>query len=191
MTDRPILFSGPMVRAILAGCKTQTRRVAPDGGLHSHLFRLGDRLWVREAWATHAAYDDLSPSAMGGDEPIRYAADGAHQTWGHPAISKLGRPRVGIHMPRWASRLTLTVTALRGQRLQDINEADAEAEGITKHGRFWGVADADWDSASTESAVQAYANLWDDLNAARGYGWDSNPWVVAITFDVEQRNIDQ
>lgn len=231
MTDRPILFSGPMVRALLAGTKTQTRRVIKDQSLYRDTpeqtreivgetaevwtgfmgwqfmstalanrgmcgkgclpaYAVGDRLYVREAWKTHAAYDDIPPAAMGGDEAILYEADGAHQTWGYPAISKIGRFRQGMHMPRWASRLTLTVTDVRVQRLQDISERDAVAEGIEQHGRFYSAPKADWDDAFVD-AVSAYRFLWDGLNADRGFGWDVNPWVVAVTFTVQRRNIDQ
>ncbi|RWD00128.1 MAG: hypothetical protein EOS58_30575 [Mesorhizobium sp.] len=253
MTDRPILFSAPMVRALLAGTKFQTRRVLSPQPEHLQVYdwkgkRLhdseyrhwcwkghvgadnwdditaqlrpflpyaaGDRLYVREAWKTHAAYDDISPAAMGGDEPILYDADGAHQTWGYPAISKIGRFRQGMHMPRWASRLTLTVTEVRVQRLQEISEADATAEGIVRVG---GYVDCDGDprldgqpytcdayhhDASTVlteddlrscagSARWAYRSLWDKLNADRGYGWKTNPWVCAVSFNVIKQNIDQ
>lgn len=201
MVDRPILFSGPMVRALLDGRKTQTRRVLDhhvegmhvdrvgptgwqftgEGGLPRIPIRLrygvGDRLYVREAWKTHAAYDDISPAAMGGDEAILYLADGAHQTWGYPAISKIGRHRQAMHMPRWASRLTLIVTDVRVQRLQEISHDDAVAEGV---GIF----------PHSMSAQKRYRELWDSLNAERGFGWDANPWIVAVTFTVERRNID-
>ncbi|WP_024586055.1 hypothetical protein [Aliihoeflea sp. 2WW] len=214
MADRPILFSGPMVRALLAGTKTQTRRVLSNDK-HASLFNgqwadsyvldpgnagwrerevrfaEGDRLYVREAWRSDAAYDDLSPAAMGGDEPIRYEADGAHQAWGYPAISKPGRFRQGMHMPRWASRLTLIVTEVRVQRLQEIIEADAIAEGVecwSEPGLVsWRVDDA----MSFVGAVDAYRLLWDSLNADRGYGWSANPWVVAYSFTVHLGNIDQ
>jgi hypothetical protein len=232
MTDRPILFSGPMVRALLAGTKTQTRRVlkpqppawatfcqqptmlnvlqqwVPSGlwawseaeqqpprelkrwpvdanGDHYWLnprFAVGDRLYVREAWKTHAAYDDISPAAMGGDEAILYEADGAHQTWGYPAISKIGRFRQGMHMPRWASRLTLTVIHVRVQRLQEIGHVDAAAEGCLGKGTYPGGYEV--------TPRDQYRELWDSLNAPRGFGWDSNPWVVAVSFTVERRNID-
>ncbi|TPK14123.1 hypothetical protein [Mesorhizobium sp. B2-5-11] len=209
MTDRPILFSAPMVRALLAGTKTQTRRVATEttlphlrrvGDFHlstgaglltmNHYFRIpyavGDRLYVREAWKTHAAYDDISPAAMGGDEAILYVADGAHQTWGYPAIAKLGRFRQGMHMPRWASRLTLMVTDVRVQRLQDISEADAVAEGVQSVDGLFHI-DHDHHAASP---ITSYCGLWDSLNHDRGLGWDTNPWVVAVSFSVEHRDID-
>ncbi|TIM05747.1 hypothetical protein [Mesorhizobium sp.] len=223
MADRPILFSGPMVRALLAGTKTQTRRVLqpqPDSrtneccvsdgkwmGIGPSVtggtaqwdqwrklpFAKADRLYVREAWGTDAAYDDLSPAAMGGEEPIRYDADGEHQTWGYPAISKLGRFRQGMHMPRWASRLTLVVRAVRVQRLQEINSEDAIAEGCAPLGSEFLIPGQYLYSDSSKprtaiSATSAYESLWNQINEARGYGWDANPWVVAVAFT---RNIDQ
>ncbi|TIM07558.1 hypothetical protein [Mesorhizobium sp.] len=222
MTDRPILFSGPMVRALLAGTKTQTRRVlsAPkwstgladmelcDDGIDAIArisgcfakvnlgFAVGDRLYVREAWRSHAAYDDISPAAMGGDEAILYVADDAHQTWGYPAITKLGRFRQGMHMPRWASRLTLAVSEVRVQRLQDIGEEDAIAEGCAPLGsEFLIPGQYLYSDPSTPrtaiSATSAYESLWNQINEARGYGWDANPWIVAVSFTVEHRNIDE
>jgi len=208
MADRPIQFSPAMVRALLAGTKTQTRRVisaAPkrsrinlfdgtwtdsyvlDPGNRSWLeeayrWRVGDRLYVREAWRTEACYDDLSPSEMGGEEPLRYEADGSHQSWGFPAISKLGRFRQGMHMPRWASRLTLTVTDVRVQRLQDISDNDGYAEGIPS------------DYLESIHGPGAYRDLWDSLNdkpTRPGCAWRDNPWVVAVSFSVHRGNIDQ
>lgn len=220
IADRPILFSGPMVRALLAGTKTQTRRVIStspkrsrinlfdgswtdsyvlDPGNQSWLeeaypWRVGDRLYVREAWQTEAAYDDLSPAQMGGEEPVRYDSDGSHQTWGYPAISRIGRFRQGMHMPRWASRLTLVVTDVHVQRLQDISDRDAWAEGVKPPVEEMSLPDAAalCERYGTDHAgVASYAKLWDSLNAERGYGWDMNPWVVAVSFSVHRGNIDQ
>lgn len=161
MTDRPILFSAPMVRALLEGRKTQTRRLLKlsghkqfsefgpsdtpgydwhfrraDGCWCDHRqsdlplpYAIGDRLWVREAWRTGNAYDDLSPAQLGGDEQILFEVDGTTIRWG-PRCSEPGCYRHARFMPRWVSRLTLTVTDVRVQRLQDISEADCIAEGI-------------------------------------------------------------
>lgn len=235
MTDRPILFSAPMIRALLEGRKTQTRRVMPDGpdgewfvdpvpggglawvapeGAPRIAIRLpvatGDTLWVREAWQTGPSYDDLSPSELGGDEPVRYDADGHVETWGWEKLGQVwGRKRPSMFMPRWASRLTLTITDVRVQRLQDMTEDDAEAEGcvcaeeivdITSTpsghpmevtGDRWRVPGIGDDEEGFEDGVECYANLWNSLNEKRGYGWDANPWVVAYSFTVETRNIDQ
>jgi hypothetical protein len=214
MTDRPILFSGAMVRALLAGRKTQTRRVGrmrpgvmmddlewdgPPGTIRTgrarmeHIavpFAVGDRLYVREAWRTWGIFDDLAPSKLTGNEGLSYVAD--ESAGPHP-----GKFRQGMHMPRWASRLTLAVTDVRVQRLQDISEADAEAEGIQRIA-LCGVPGGSWKSYDPNHAshvgwvlaVQSYQSLWDSLNEVRGYGWDTNPWVLAVTFSVEHRNID-
>ena len=152
MTDRPILFSTPMVQALHAGRKTQTRRVlkpqpemleAGDCIFHGHRgpvdylmreiapqfwarVKVGDRLWVREAWRTLQKWDDLKPSQIADDvDKVKYEAG--------PDRNKLwawGRFRPGMFMPRWASRAFVTVTDVRGQRLQEIGGADAIAEGL-------------------------------------------------------------
>jgi len=224
MADLPILFSAPMVRALLEGRKTQTRRVMnpqpePDfisakitdgllgmaparlfgGPTHRALRKLhrpGDRLWVREAWRTHKAYDDLPPSEMGGEEAIQHRADGALHARGWPAADfDAGRLRASMHMPRWASRLTLKVTEVHVQRLQDISEEDAVAEGIRPSGYhatfkdmpMWG----DGTRSLGNSPRAAFSLLWDSINAGRGFGWDANPWVTATTFEVVRGNIDE
>jgi hypothetical protein len=214
MTDRPILFSGAMVRALLAGTKTQTRRVInpqpPSGfafvGLYAphltavfedtslearedHTFKLPftpkDRLYVREEWRSDRAYDDIAPSEMGGDEPVKYSSDGFLETWGWPrADFREGRRRASMHMPRWASRITLVVAEVRVQRLQEITPADAIAEGIPR------TANSQTIDCDTSNPCDAYRALWDSLNADRGFGWDTNPWVTATTFTVHKTNID-
>jgi hypothetical protein len=201
MTDRPILFSAPMVRALLARRKTQTRRVLSnskpmslfngewaaeyvlDPGNQSWRerelrFAAGDRLYVREAWRCHYTLNETAPRDLPPENSlVSYVADGDSAIH----IRSAGRFRPGIHMPRWASRITLIVKDVRVQRLQDISEEDAQAEcppldaGNRLHSTF----------------RVAFANLWDGLNAARGYGWDANPWVAAYSFDVKLGSIDQ
>jgi hypothetical protein len=207
MTDRPILFSGPMVRALLEGRKTQTRRVLkpqPEGPQHRlvHVgegfarfddnrlgkydigtrFTPGDRLWVKETWRGSKVADELKPSQLAGPglSRIWYEAD-------RDNCDRHGKLRPSLFMPRWASRLTLMVTDVRVERLQDISEVDAIAEGAPRcgmddEGRFYeGVPGATYRCG--------YAGLWDHINGSGA--WDANPWVVAVTFTVEQRNIDQ
>lgn len=207
MTDRPIPFSPPMIRALLKGRKTQTRRGLKqqpgeldrpfwmdDGSWHvadsqgGHMSPLavryapGDRLWVREAWRSIIGYDDRPPRDIPPGTPIHYE-DGAERdpTW------KWGRYRHGRFMPRWASRLTLIVTDVRVERLQDISHDDAEAEGVLAH-----VAPHSLDnvfrSARGETAVQYFADIWNRLHGPDA--WDENPWVAAVTFDVFTTNID-
>lgn len=148
----PILFNDQMVRAILEGRKTVTRRVVTpqpdflgsmvdpntpfktlDAGLHARITcpygEPGDRLWVREAWAADAQVDAIAPSDLSQGEPIWYPADLSVRQTGCSMISK-GRVRPSIHMPRWASRILLEITAVRVERLQDISEEQARAEDI-------------------------------------------------------------
>lgn len=202
MTDRPILFSGQMVRAILDGRKTQTRRPLTirghrkfsdfgrsetpgydwtfrDSGLiwhdlkdHQLLDRLphaaGDRLWVRETW-----YGEV------GDLPPSYAAT-------HERSDTGWRP--SIHMPRWASRLTLIVTDVRVQRLQEISAQDTVAEGVQ-----CATCEAMRRSACNQrgcfSSCVAFRALWNSLYGPEA--WDDNPWVVATTFTAHHCNVDQ
>lgn len=204
MTDRPILFSAPMVRALLDGRKTQTRRVlkpqpdyrGPSGFMHDaeewgwadengeHVsvleivpngFHIGGRLWVRETWRAWSEYDGMPPRAIPAAAAIQYPADNPLSPWDSKA-------RPSIHMPRWASRLTLIVTDVRVQRLQDISEADAIAEGIAP------TANSQTIDCDTPSPRDGFRDLW---NGIHGPGaWDENPWVAAISFDVVRDNID-
>ena len=210
MADRPILFSGPMVRAILEGRKSQTRRVIStaerktrpnlfdgtwsdsyvlDPGNASwreqeYPWRVGDRLYVRETWKPHSIYAHLPPRDMP-RAAVFYAADERYAPSNTPW-------KPGIHMPRWASRITLNVTDVRVQRLQEISDDDADAEvfgGDYPH-RVLPELFPDADEAGRHSLPECFSRLWDSINAARGYGWETNPWVVAITFDAIRQNID-
>lgn len=218
MVDRPILFSAPMVRALLAGNKTQTRRALKpqparklipchfsDTGwanatadelgctcepCPSPRFAIGDRLWVKETWRTWRDFDDIRPNTLPAVEaPVFYEAD-------RDNCDRHGKARVSIHMPRWASRLTLTVTDVRVQRLQDISEADCLAEGakIAAHANLGrgnslnGVL-VETDQPHVLATPRCwYRELWDSINGAGA--WDANPWVVAVSFDVRKGNID-
>lgn len=210
VADRPIIFSAPMIRALLEGRKSQTRRVLkpqpagvnivgvkwPDGVLDCNGRRLrfapGDRLWVKESWAMPNAFDTDSPTAAaacvehGRTPNVFYLADGSIRAAGS-YTGRQGKSRVSIHMPRWASRLTLLVTDVRVQRLQEISEEDARAEGLEWIAPTYGVGGiaASWNS----NPRQSYAALWDSLHGASA--WEANPWVVAVTFDVRKGNIDQ
>lgn len=199
MTDRPILFSGPMVRALLDSRKTQTRRpVSPRnctvmGGRLLPIWKPGDRLWVREAWAplSDCFCADPGTTALicGGFHRADYS-EGLRQDDG-----SLVRWRPSIHMPRSASRLTLIVTDVRVQRLQDISKADAIAEGIDLRGS---AGLCGWRSYRETGRAQrnfadprdSFQTLWDSINAKRAQGWDANPWVVATAFQPIADNID-
>lgn len=208
MTDRPILFSAPMVRALLDGRKTQTRRMIKARGdcclfdgswsdsyvldpgnaewrARSIRFAVGDRLWVKETWRAHRAYDQYRPGLIGTESRIWYEADGRDNCDQH------GKGRPSIFMPRWASRLTLCVTDVRVERLQACSEADALAEGAYRGKASGRIADnhaamclGDWFA----SARGWYADLWDRINGPGA--WEANPWVVAVSFDVIKENID-
>lgn len=218
-----------MVRALLEGRKTQTRRVVKPqpvpstcagqpmwghaglaGNFGEHIFggcaaallpcpygAPGDRLWVRETFVLEWPEMDRPESE---DEYRRWLVPHYAATESKPELvdQNTERPigwRSPIHMPRWASRITLEVTEVRVQRLQDISEEDAKAEGlkgITKDGSLvkYGLPDRDgfpgtdddgwewqdWDKIPS----RAYSRLWDSINGAGA--WESNPWVWAITF---------
>lgn len=239
MTDRPIPFFGPMVRALLDGRKTQTRRVLDPqpkvlrngiwyrpypmlrpqhwAYLHGDLvsgytkarYAPGDRLWVREAWRAMDGQDKFSGAQIGAQcvdagyrtawSPLHYEADGARANWiADPRTfgTKPGRYRHARFMPRWASRLTLIVTDVRVQRLQDIRNEDCISEGIAIHPnsnapRTGPVQDQ---FAKDHGLISHYGaqfrTLWDGLNADRA-PWAANPWVCALTFTVHRSNIDQ
>ena len=197
--ERPILFSGPMAKAILDGRKSQTRRLVKgcveEAGAYSTAVwehgkmprcpygTAGERLWVREAW--RGSWDgDLSIS-------VNYRADDTVRDFYVDALPESSvRPcslewkwRPSIYMPRWASRILLEITGVRVERLQDISEEDCWAEGIEE-------VDGAFDSLipdmarrigmSHEDAKPTFACLWESIN---GNGsWNLNPWVWCVSF---------
>lgn len=198
-----------MVRALLAGAKTQTRRIIKprvkpslfdgtwtdsyvlDPGNQSWRDReirikVGDRLWVRESGQLLREAYDHDPVAredLWRDAGFCHAANGeiiAARAYDPPLrewiddCSRINRP--SIHMPRWASRLTLTVTDVRVQRLTDISEEDARAEGVEPG--FGGGP-----------IIEDFFCLWNSIHGA--FATDASPWVAAYTFTVERRNIDE
>lgn len=227
MRERPVIFSGPMVRAILEGRKTQTRRVlakqpldviACKGEKEGHewiallqqqpeargtMFRCrygvpGDRLWVRETCAFIWPGEVQVPRS---ECKIEYRADtGAVLPGGWPEENRADPdcPRwvPAIHMPRSACRLVLEIVNVRVQRLQQISEADARAEGAryfpsipigTPHKYSpptrWSMEELPPNTDHClSSAKYAFANFWNKLNEKRGHGWDKNPWVWAVEF---------
>jgi hypothetical protein len=193
--ERPILFSGPMVRAILDGKKTQTRRVAkftagghvrlgprrwhpedPEATAASPYGQPGGRLWVRETWLPFISEHvfDGKKYAYRADivrdfEDTERCRRELHYKW-----------KPSIFMPREACRITLEVTGVRVELVQEISEEDAEAEGVKR-----GPCNcANWAACgcSLSSYRLAYSKLWDSLNAKRGFGWNKNPWVWVIEF---------
>lgn len=199
--DRPIIFSAPMVRALLAGTKTQTRRLAkrhmvrkmPGGFFQDFIdqpspwlkVKPGDRLWVREniLQSTKATQDPSGEwRSYWTSERTEYLADdpAPMKRFLHPdrMYSAYMQSRPAIHMPRTASRLTLTVTEVRVQRLQEISRGDAMDEGCPHPNMAAGPDPRDWFHA-----------LWSSLHKPP-HDWVSNPEIVALTFTVERRNID-
>jgi hypothetical protein len=174
--ERQILFSAPMVRAILDGSKTQTRRAVkpqplwiaepsipfktpdadPKGIIRCPHGQPGDRLWVRETFFDATKLNELR---------VLYRADDDRSRFGWTP---------SIYMPRWASRITLGVTGVRVERLQDISEEDALSEGV--HAGSWEYENGE----GTESAKESFECLWESIN---GIGsWESNPWVWVVEF---------
>jgi hypothetical protein len=177
-----------MVRAILDGRKTQTRRVIKPQVEDKYWFnkmnhasiwnprdqlprfcpfgQAGDQLWVRETWATLPFYNHIKPSKLISGHKIYYRAkpniNDSHYMW-----------RPSIYMPRWASRITLEIVKVRVERVQEISEDDALAEGC----RAWVEG-----GKETDSTVSDYAQLWNEINLSRGFGWDVNPWVWVLDF---------
>lgn len=218
MVDRPIIFSAPMVRALLDGRKTQTRRVlnppplmtkptifgtillgqrrvayqeagAVGEGFLDLPYAPGDQLWVREAWRIRRILDPFPGAAIPEDEhlPIWYEADREGPDYGRRI--DFGRYRNGRFMPRWASRLTLTVTEVRVQRLQDISEADAMAEGADYAANNMGFSPISGQPIGVRTFKAGFAHLWNSLHGPDA--WDANPWVVAVSFTVQRGKIDQ
>lgn len=218
MKERPILFSAPMVRAIIDGRKTQTRRVVkPQPALNGnwmewchkgvliteqnvawHPFaegfpralaskglgylcpygQPGDRLWVRETWMPDGprdgTWDDFAFFGCKGSpfsmipEQYRTPAHVIHRaSWDG---SEMTGWKPSIHMPRWASRITLEITGVRVERLKDISDADAAAEGFVDEGtgREW------------KSGRQRFGELWESINGPGS--WNANPWVWVVEF---------
>lgn len=227
MTERPILFSGPMVRAVLEGRKTQTRRIiklphnnplgaweptTAGGGSVTHVGGTpapelsaiwhtrtgdcyvcphgdaGDRLWVRETHEVRRigteTFEDARPTRRYAG--IAYRADDGRaevdidlDTFQALDTKESRGWTPSIQMPRWASRIALEITGVRAERLQSISESDARAEGVTieeHHMRGYCAG------AYRPPSIRAFHDLWESLNAARGHGWDANPWVWVVEF---------
>jgi hypothetical protein len=210
--DKPIPFKSSMVRAILEGRKTQTRRIITKqaaldaisvfgpkflllpGNADLARYAVGDRLWIREAWRTPANWDNRSPSQLVASCvdagyprpwcPIAWEADGTRTEWGDWREHEPGRLRASMHLPRAYSRLTLLVTDVRVQRLQEIEDDDAQAEGIYEFRRIgdapghasWGYEGCEWRSQTPRGA---FVDLWtaSPHPAPRGSmipGWSSS-----------------
>lgn len=231
MTERGILFSEPMIQALLAGSKTQTRRIVKPqpnfdvahnalgknisrsrleyavdehGGIGLKMAgqpvsrigncmgyvqpnikckygKPGDRLYVKEPWQAWTEFNHLPPSKIPEESGINYLANG--NKWD-------ARVRSAIHMPRWASRITLEIVDVRVERLQEISEADAIAEGIVqlppqidKSGPWWTSEPNEGGRASLVDRTPqgAFKKLWESIKG-RG-SWDANPFVWVLEFE--------
>lgn len=186
MKEKPILFSGPMVRAILEGRKTQTRRVVKRNasgrvelrGKQWHIEdpnaikacpygQPGERLWVKE---THQWCECCGS--------VDYAADVNRPNQCRSCDHSLGKWRPSIFMFRRSSRITLEIVAVRVERLQEISEADAIAEGIERSGSDWESYDKRFDRFMM--AESSYRSLWESINGEGS--WAANPWVWVVEF---------
>lgn len=206
MGDKPIIFSAPMIRALLDDRKHQTRRVlkpqpladmsligiyapkltavfgyeTPDSDLKVRLrFMPRDRVWVKEKYAivpstayrmSEGVNQTVNPSDS--DMAAVYAAgwERSKPSWKSP-----------MFMPKWASRITLIITDVRVQRLQDISEDDAIAEGCSRDDPI---------NPCRNPGVKGFYHTWQSINSKRGFDWSSNPWVAAYSFQVVKTNID-
>lgn len=191
MKERPIPFSGPMVRAILVGIKSQTRRVIRNPEKYTNIREcdfccpcgvVGDRLWVREGWRTYRKYDDMPPRDLLPIVPIQYEVDGVARNWPKHPTSPLGRYRHARFMPRWASRIDLEITEVRVERLHDIGRDGRKAQAVLAEGIPRRAIDREreWFHPDDAPAI-AFSRLWDSINGKRA-PWESNPLVWAISF---------
>jgi len=200
MTDRPIIYSGSMIRALLAGHKTQTRRVLKpqpewnplwqeDCGiavLNPRYGGPGDRLWLREAWRSLDRLDPMNATQIAQQcveaagfpkpwAPIQYEADGAQDNWladPHSFGTKPGRYRHARFMPRWASRITQIVTDLLVEQVQDISEEDAWAEGVCHFAESLDDGPG-WDGLGTEDRRALVVEQFGSGRNAFRCLWDS------------------
>jgi len=218
MADRSILFSAPMVRAILREIecpgtgKTQTRRVLDawcdeppafvrDGVIMAlnavdrpyrwpRTHAVGDRFLVGEAWRTELRYDQLPPRDIPVGSRVSYEADYDRE----PNDGCRGRLRLGRFLPFWARRLVAPVSAVRVERLQDISDEDALAEGVVDTGRREGAPYQHFlipgmpEITTEHEPSSVFSGLWEHINGPDS--WAANPWVAAYTFAPERRNID-
>jgi hypothetical protein len=196
--ERPLLFSAPMVRAILDGRKTVTRRPVKGSALKwleefvpefvalsanelCPFGQIGERLWVRETWycdhnevmrGPYLKPNDLDVSEARDDGTLVYAADGLA-----PYEQEQPTWKPSIHMPRWACRILLEITDVRVERLQDITYEQAAAEGVHRGPlREWCASDEG--GACHKYPIPAFRDLWQST----GGDWDANPWVWVVEF---------
>ena len=211
--SKPILFSAPMVRAILAGRKTMTRRALknqpvelPDfnkgclsicvGGskytafqpeittLHCPHGKVGSKLWVRESWRTYKSLDHLPPRQIATGAGIQYEAGGSNVPMADELFN-MGKLRPSIFMPRWASRINLELTEIRVERLNKISNTDILREGIRSESCNVCVHTGGSGCEHCFSILNPFRELWDSINGSTpGKAWDDNPFVFVESFKV-------
>ena len=223
MSSKPILFSTPMVQAILEGRKTQTRRIVKQKLIDSCMFdttlntpenllprycpygKLGDLLWVRETFVLENNYEYYSKYKLPTDRPLQHH-DGFDLIPHYKATEP--EPRIvdedlmndkwddrtrwkpSIFMPRWASRITLEITDIRVERLQDISEEDAAAEGCRPYFDKENPVKVEGCSMPMQPLVtpkESFQKLWQSING----NWKNNPFVWVIEFKVHNKNVDE
>ena len=236
MKERPILFNTEMVKAVLAGNKTQTRRVIKNacdiitdwdkndpsygpfyedefGDSHESIERcpygkIGDQLWVREAWRAcmvnglHHPGKFMTIQFKSGFGVLDYRTDWEKHysdlmektIWDDSGMNAFGKWKPSIFLPRKHSRIQLEITNIQVQRIQDISETDALAEGITEVSNKSSVESLIYGhtlyknysrpKSSFNQAKASFKSLWDSINKKRGFGWDENPWVWVVEFKV-------
>uniref|UniRef100_A0A6M3JVC1 Uncharacterized protein n=1 Tax=viral metagenome TaxID=1070528 RepID=A0A6M3JVC1_9ZZZZ len=196
MTERPILFNSKMVSAILEGYKTQTRRVikpqnASKGSIpifayNCPLGKVGDRLYVREKF--QLSKGDFAPTL---EEELSKKSRVLYYASDNPRYRDKDKWKPSIHMPKWASRITLEITDIRVEQLQDISGEDCWKEGVDEEGDDYNRAEhymiggSQIEGGSPER--YAFIGLWDSITK-REYQWDRNPWVFVLTF---QKTIEE
>lgn len=185
-TERPISFNAPMLEALLGGTKTETRRPMKkqpspedmpesiswnehngvvqshhDGAIYkSEYGKPGHTLWVREVWRTSDCWDSVPLADIGSNAPTNYLVDGAS----YGGNSGWGKWRSARTMPRWASRIQLRITDIHCERLSDITEESAIAEGF--------------------DSLMDFARMWNSIYCGKGFGWKEDPWVWVLKFEM-------
>lgn len=182
MNEHPIIFSAEMVRAILDGRKTQTRRIIKPQPALSNVVTAGyANLADRQAAELQWLVEHRCPYGQPGDllwvresfSPYLFREGFWYWADGNVAQYDATRPKPSIHMPRYASRITLEIVNVRAERVQEIITADIIAEGVLPDEHYLG---------SANRYRHAFESLWDSINARRGFGWDVNPYVWVIEF---------
>ena len=203
MSSKPILFNSEMVRAILDGKKTQTRRVFKTKEGEAEFTRslkpspygqVGDTLWVRETFYAYGKWVKDGTTKAGEQAykfldltPENQALDYYYAATEKPTVvcTKIDKKhglkswfkRPSIFMPKWASRITLKITDIRVERVQDISERDAASEGVN-------TPYPPDETKLFSDYRERFEILWDSINAKRGYSWESNPYVWVVKFEV-------